>query len=358
MTSAPMIQARGLTKQFTVKKNHVDAVTDLNLDVARGELVAFLGPNGAGKSTTLRMLTTLLPPTSGGATVAGFDILRQSAEVRRRIGYIGQGNSAGHYQRVRDELLSQGAFYGMSRAATAKRADALIESLDLTALAKRNVVALSGGQRRRLDIAMGLMHSPELLFLDEPSTGLDPQSRANLWQHIIDLRERRGTTIFVTTHYLEEADQFAERVMIMDHGRVIADDTASQLKTTLAGDVITLGFESATDAGAARRTVADVIRMISTDHQRADEPTHDGTVVDGTVVDGTVVEVTVRAGERALPAVLRELETSGTPASTAALRRPTLDDVFLALTGRSLREEAQAAEPAPVSEPQPDEARA
>ncbi len=328
MTTDTMIQARGLTKQFTVKKNRVDAVTDLNLDVERGELVAFLGPNGAGKTTSLRMLTTLLPPTAGTAVVAGFDTQKQPAEVRRRIGYIGQGNSAGHYQRVRDELLSQGAFYGMTRAATAKRADELIESLGLGSLAKRNVLALSGGQRRRLDIAMGLMHSPQLLFLDEPSTGLDPQSRANLWQHIIDLRRARGTTIFVTTHYLEEADHFAERILVMDHGRVIADDTAPALKTTLAGDVITLGFDSETDAADASTVTGRVARS---------EPT----------VQGRTVELTVHHGERVLPPVLRELDASGLVVVTAELRQPTLDDVFLALTGRSLREEAETT-PSPV----------
>jgi len=334
MTTETMIQARGLTKQFTVKKSRVDAVTDLNLDVARGELVAFLGPNGAGKSTSLRMLTTLLPPTSGTATVAGFDTARQPAEVRRRIGYIGQGNSASHYQRVRDELLSQGAFYGMTRAATVKRADELIESLGLGPVAKRNVVALSGGQKRRLDIAMGLMHSPELLFLDEPSTGLDPQSRANLWQHILDLRRDRGTTIFVTTHYLEEADQFAERVLVMDHGRVIADDTAGALKTTLAGDVITLGFDSDTDAATAVSAVTDVAASAA---ERSD----------------TTVTLTVNHGERVLPVVLRELEASGTRVAAVTLHQPTLDDVFLALTGRSLREEAGSTEPTE----DPDQAR-
>ena len=325
MTTDTMIVARGLTKQFTVKREKVDAVTDLDLDVARGELVAFLGPNGAGKSTSLRMLTTLLPPTSGSAMVAGHNVLTEPAAVRRRIGYIGQGNSAGHNQRVRDEMLSQGAFYGMSRAATVKRTDELLESLDLAPLAKRGVIALSGGQKRRLDIALGLLHSPELLFLDEPSTGLDPQSRANLWQHILDLRREHGTTIFVTTHYLEEADNFAERVMVMDNGRVIADDTARALKSTLAGDVITVGFRTETDAAAARITVSRVSGA------QATAPTP------------TSVAVTVQAGETVLPGVLQQLHVSGTPAVTAALRQPTLDDVFLALTGRSLREEAARA---------------
>ena len=322
MTNNHIITARGLTKTFGTKSNVVEAVTDLDLDVERGELVAFLGPNGAGKSTSLRMLTTLLPATRGTATVVGHDIAADPAGVRRRIGYIGQGTSAGHNQRVRDELLSQGAFYGMTRRDTAVRADELLESLDLAPLATRKVLALSGGQKRRLDIALGLIHSPELLFLDEPSTGLDPQSRANLWQHILDLRREHGTTIFVTTHFLEEADLFAERVLVMDHGRMIADDTAPALKTRLAGDVITLGFASEADARAAATTT-------------------------GGTVDGTALTLTVDHGEELLPRLLRELDT----VTTATLRQPTLDDVFLALTGRSLREDSTTTVAEPVEAP-------
>jgi ABC-2 type transport system ATP-binding protein len=323
MTNDNIITARGLSKTFTVKREQVEAVTDLDLDVERGELVAFLGPNGAGKSTSVRMLTTLLPPTSGTATVAGYDVSSTPDEVRRRIGYIGQGNSASHYQRVRDEMLSQGAFYGMGRAETRKRTDELLESLDLAPLAKRGVLGLSGGQKRRLDIALGLLHSPEVLFLDEPSTGLDPQSRENLWQHILELRRTHGTTIFVTTHYLDEADRFAERVMVMDHGRVIADDTASNLKTTLAGDVITLGFPSEADATAA----VPVVNAIS-----------------GASASrlGHKLELTADHGDALLPRLLHQLNAEARPASTAALRQPTLDDVFLALTGRSLRDDSAA----------------
>ncbi|MET1052664.1 MAG: ATP-binding cassette domain-containing protein [Mycetocola sp.] len=329
MTNNTMITTTNLSKRFQVKKTTTDAVTDLSIEVNRGELVAFLGPNGAGKSTSLRMLTTLLPPTSGSATVAGFDVARQPAEVRARVGYIGQGNSAGHNHRVRDELMSQGAFYGMPRATTSRRADELIDSLGLAGLEKRAVLSLSGGQKRRLDIALGLVHSPELLFLDEPSTGLDPQSRANLWQHILTLRRERGTTIFVTTHYLEEADQFAERVMVMDSGRMIADDTASSLKSRLAGDVITLGFDSPEVAGR----VAELVRSLL---PRAE--------VIPSVADPLAVEITVERGDVLLPGLLRDLDTAGAAVRTAALRQPTLDDVFLALTGRSLRDDS-ATEP-------------
>jgi ABC-2 type transport system ATP-binding protein len=218
----PIISARGLTRAF----GDVEAVRGLDLEVREGELVAFLGPNGAGKSTSLRMLTTLLAPTSGSAVVAGHDVVREPEGVRRQIGYVGQGNGAGQQHRVRDELITQARAYG----APPERADELLEALELEELADRKAMTLSGGQRRRLDVALGLVHRPRLLFLDEPSTGLDPQSRAHLWEHILGVREQTGMTIFVTTHYLDEADAMAERVLVMDHGRVIADDTPETLK--------------------------------------------------------------------------------------------------------------------------------
>jgi ABC-2 type transport system ATP-binding protein len=297
-----MIETRELTKRF----KDVRAVDGIDLAVARGELVALLGPNGAGKSTTLRMLTTLIPPTSGSARVAGFDVARQQREVRLRIGYIGQGNGAGHSQRGRDELISQGRAYGMKVPAARKRADELIDSLGLGEVANRTVSTLSGGQRRRLDIAMGLIHAPELLFLDEPSTGLDPQNRANLQEHILRLRAEHGTTIVLTTHYLDEADSMAERVVVIDHGRIIADDTPQQLKAKHVGDRVILGFESAAQAA----------------------------LVPGGTPDGALVRITTEDGPR-LAAELASFH----PVSIEVIR-PTLDDVFLTLTGRSLREEA------------------
>ncbi|GAA1983423.1 ATP-binding cassette domain-containing protein [Microbacterium pumilum] len=320
MANESIIQAEGLTKRFTVKKKTVDAVTDLTFQVARGELVAFLGPNGAGKSTSLRMLTTLIPPASGTARVVGHDILRDPADVRARIGYVGQLTSGSFSQRTRDELISQGAFYGMPRGAARQRADELIESLGLESFATRTVQQLSGGQKRRLDVALGLMHAPPLLFLDEPSTGLDPQSRANLWQHILDLRAQHGTTVFLTTHYLEEADRYAERVMVMDKGRVIADDTAANLKAELAGDVLTLGFASEPDAD---RAVAVVQGLTDRPVQRA---------------DAASITVTAPDGEALLPAAVRALDAQGVTVARATGVPPTLDDVFLALTGRTLRE--------------------
>ena len=331
MANQPIIEAQGLTKHFTVKKKTVEAVTDLTFRVDRGELVAFLGPNGAGKSTSLRMLTTLIPPTAGSARVVGYDILERSAEVRARIGYVGQLTSGSFAQRVRDELLSQGAFYGMARAAAAKRADELIESLDLASFSTRTVQQLSGGQKRRLDVALGLMHAPPLLFLDEPSTGLDPQSRANLWQHILDLREQHGTTVFLTTHYLEEADRYAELVMVMDKGRVIADDTATRLKAELAGDVLTFGFASESDA---ERAVAVVQKLTDREVRREGAES---------------VVLTAPDGDSLLPSAVRALDAADIRVARATGVPPTLDDVFLALTGRTLREAGEG-EPAEETE--------
>ena len=225
--TGPVIRTQGLTRHFTRHKKTVEAVRGLDLEIGAGELVAFLGPNGAGKSTTLRMLTTLIAPTAGTAEVAGYDVVRQRREVRRSIGYVGQGNAAGHTQRGRDELVSQARAFGMSRLDARRRADELLEAFDLTEHAGRPVSTLSGGQRRRLDVAIGLVHTPRLLFLDEPSTGLDPQNRANLQEQIKRLHAEQDTTIVLTTHYLEEADAIADRVVVIDHGLVIADDTAT-----------------------------------------------------------------------------------------------------------------------------------
>ncbi len=314
-----MIHARDLTRSFKTKAGMVEAVRGLSLDVAEGELVAFLGPNGAGKSTSVRMLTTLLPPSSGSANVAGSDIMRDPASVRRKIGYVGQGNGAGQYYKLRDELLTQGAALRMHPAEAKKRADALIGMLELTGMEDRIGTTLSGGQKRRLDIALGLMHSPRLLFLDEPSTGLDPHSRANLWEHVLNLRRETGMTIFLTTHYLDEADTMAERVMVMDNGRLIADDTPARLKANLAGDRITVTV-SVADAPAAAELAVNL-------PQARDVSVHGGTIA-----------VTVGEGEALLPEFIRRLHERGTDIATASVRRPTLDDVFLGLTGRSLRE--------------------
>ncbi|MFI9594513.1 ATP-binding cassette domain-containing protein [Nonomuraea sp. NPDC052265] len=309
-----MIHTRGLTRVFTMKKETVEAVRGIDLDVEPGRLVAFLGPNGAGKSTTLRLLTTLLPPTSGTAVVAGHDVTRDPAAVRSRIGYVGQKNSAGENFRVRDELVTQGRCYGLNVPEAVARAGELMRLLDLEDLANRTPGTLSGGQRRRLDIALGLIHRPDLLFLDEPSTGLDPKSRADIWRHILRLREAYGTTLFLTTHYLEEADDMAERVVIIDNGTIIADGTAEQLKNDLAGDTVTVTTDTVQDAA------------------RAAELT-------GGLADGLTMRLRVANAPAALPGCLRALDAAGIKVTAAETARPTLDDVFLTLTGRSLTDD-------------------
>ncbi|ABM06784.1 ATP-binding cassette domain-containing protein [Paenarthrobacter aurescens] len=321
-----MIHTNKLTKTFTVKKETVEAVKGVDIHVAPGELVAFLGPNGAGKSTTLRMLTTLLKPTSGSATVAGVDVEKDPAGVRARIGYIGQGNGGGHSYRVIDELIMQGRFYGMNTTDAKARAETLMASLDLSDLAKRTVIKLSGGQRRRMDVALGLMHSPGLLFLDEPSTGMDPQNRANLWKHIMRMREEHGTTIVLTTHYMDEADSMSERVIVIDHGTIIADDTASRLKANLAGDL--LAVEVA--AGSASEVRGLLGRAAAEGDM--EENAYDGVVR---------FRLRLAQGAQLAPGLLKEMHDAGAPAQSLELKPPTLDDVFLELTGRSLREGAE-----------------
>ncbi|MFL1376228.1 MULTISPECIES: ATP-binding cassette domain-containing protein [unclassified Nocardiopsis] len=319
-----MIRTRDLTKHFRVGKETVEAVRGIDIDIAEGELVALLGPNGAGKSTTLRMLTTLLEPTSGTAVVAGRDVRAEPAEVRRRIGFVGQGHGAGEDQRAGEELYTQGLLYGLDRATAKARTAELLDMLELSGATNRDVTKLSGGQRRRLDIAMGLIHRPPLLFLDEPSTGLDPHSRANLWEHITRLREEYGTTIVLTTHYLDEADEAAERVLVIDHGRVIADGTADELKGGVSGDLVTFTVAD----GEVAATGAAIAGKLPT-----------ATEVE--VVPGREAQVRLRVerGDAALPELLRSLDASGVALTTVRVQRPTLDDVFLTLTGRSLREE-------------------
>ncbi len=318
-SSGPVIRTSGLTRHYTRNKQTIEAVRGLDLEVAAGELVAFLGPNGAGKSTTLRMLTTLIAPTSGTAEVAGFDVVRDRAAVRRSIGYVGQGNAAGHQFRGRDEVMSQARAHGLSRRDARARTEELLEAFDLTEHADRPVARLSGGQRRRLDVAIGLVQEPPILFLDEPSTGLDPQNRVNLQEQVRRLNAELGTTIVLTTHYLEEADALAGRVIVIDHGRVIADDSASALKSAL-GDLVAMDFTS-----------VDAARVAA---ERADRVA--GAQV---VVTGSHVELRAAFGRDAAPGLVAELAASGTPVTRLEVVGPTLDDVFLNLTGRSLRED-------------------
>ncbi|MBM6403103.1 ATP-binding cassette domain-containing protein [Phycicoccus sp. CSK15P-2] len=338
-----MITARGLVQTFTTRegrhKKEVRAVDGVDLDVAEGEVVGFLGPNGAGKTTTLRMLTTLLKPTAGTATVAGHDVVRESAQVRRRIGYVSQSGSTGSFARAGDEVVDHGMLYGMSAADARRRGQELFEQLDLPGLWTRQPKSMSGGQRRRLDIAMGLIHDPTLVFLDEPTTGLDPQARANLWEHIGSLRSDRGATVFLTTHYLDEADALSDRIVIIDHGRIVAADTSDNLKAQVSGDLVDL-------------EVLDETRV-------SDAASRLEAIAQGVEVEGRHARGRVARAAQAVPGLLRDLTTAGVDLASFEVKRPTLDDVFLTLTGRSLRDAEAAterpdhsgpAEPAPTTQ--------
>ncbi|WP_234349887.1 ATP-binding cassette domain-containing protein [Streptomyces sp. WM4235] len=267
MGAEKMIRAEGLRRTFKVGKGTIEAVRDVTFDVAAGELLALLGPNGAGKSTTLRMLTTLLPPTAGRVHIAGFDAAREPGRVREAIGYVGQKNACGENHRIREELITQGRCYGLRPRDARRRADEVLEILGISELAARVPGSLSGGQRRRVDIALGLVHNPRVLFLDEPTTGLDPHSRAGLWDQIQRLRREHGITILLTTHYLDEADKVAERIVIVDQGRVIANGTAAALKAGLAGALVDI-----TDGAARDEEVAALLAARIPARHRCDGP--------------------------------------------------------------------------------------
>ncbi len=318
-TSGPMIETHDLRRTFKSRRSEVEAVRGVDLSVGAGEIFGFLGPNGAGKTTTLRMLATLLTPTSGEATVAGADLRREPQQVRERIGYVPQGGSTDPAETGRGELVLQGRLYGMNKSDAQARAAEVLAALDLEAAADRTTSTYSGGMKRRLDVGLGIVHKPSVLFLDEPTTGLDPQARARMWDEIRLLRAG-GTTVFLTTHYLEEADALADRLAIIDHGVIVAEGTADELKRQVAGDVVTLVVSGATEH------VLEAVRR---------QPF----VREATSEDG-VVRLYVDRGETAVPLLLRVLDGEGLEASSIALHRPSLDDVFLLQTGRSLRDEA------------------
>jgi ABC-2 type transport system ATP-binding protein len=329
-----VIHARGLVQTFHTKqgrqKTEVRAVDGVDLDIEEGEVVGFLGPNGAGKTTTLRILTTLLKPTAGTATVAGFDVATQSEQVRRSIGYVSQAGGAFSGARAGDEVMDHGMLYGLRRQVVEERGRELFEQMDLDGLWTRMPKNMSGGQKRRLDIVMGLINEPRLMFLDEPTTGLDPQARANLWEHIRGLRDRRGATVFLTTHYLDEADVLSDRILIIDQGRIVAADTADNLKAQVAGDLVDLEVADPAQLSAAAQRLSAIT---------------DGSG-DVDVEDRHVRGRVPRAG-RSVQGLIRELDRAGIDLESIEVHRPTLDDVFLALTGRSLRDaETQVEAPA------------
>jgi ABC-2 type transport system ATP-binding protein len=309
------ISVRGISKSF----GDTRALIDVDLDVARGTVFGLLGPNGAGKTTLVRILATLLRPDSGSAHVAGADVLRQAAKVRERIGLAGQYAAVDENLTGLENLAMVGRLYGSSRARARARTHELIAQFDLVDAANRPVKNYSGGMRRRLDLAAALVAKPPVLFLDEPTTGLDPRSRLDLWD-VIETLVSEGVTVLLTTQYLDEADRLADRAAVIDHGVVIAEGTSDDLKDRVGGERLEVHLEDASQAQKAVRALAPMC---------AEEPA---------MADG-LVRIGVRQRGGAIIEAVRRLDEAGVGVDDIALRRPTLDDVFLALTGHAAEEE-------------------
>ncbi len=316
-----IIETTGLRKSFSSRagreKKTVEAVRGVDLKVAEGEIFGFLGPNGAGKTTTLRMLATLITADGGDATIAGVNLRKQPGDVRKVIGYVAQGGSTWDDSTAREELVLHARMYGISKAEAHKRASAALEAFELAEYADRKCKTYSGGQRRRVDIALGIIHQPKVVFLDEPTTGLDPQSRAHMWEEVRKLREM-GMTVFLTTHYLDEADALCDRLAIMDHGQIVAEGTPAELKQEVLGDVVQVALPQNVAAAAEVFDSAEYVRKLETTEES--------------------IRLYVEDGASVIPQVLRTLDANGIKLTSVELHRPSLDDVFLAKTGRSLRE--------------------
>ena len=309
------ITVDGLGKRF----KEVEAVKDVSFAVAEGEIFGFLGPNGAGKTTTINMLCTLLRPTSGTATVNGYDVMRQRKEVRQSLGLIFQETTLDDYLTAEQNLLFHAYAYGVPKSERDARMKELLTMLELWDRRKQSVAVYSGGMRRRLEIARGLLHHPKVLFLDEPTLGLDPQTRRHIWRYILDLRERENLTFFMTTHYMDEAEH-CDRIAVIDQGRIVALDTPDNLKDAVGGDVLSLRSEDNEAAMLEVRERYDLQPQLE---------------------DGQVI-FNVPRGEQFLPEFVRGF---GQRLLSVGIRRPTLEDVFLKLTGHAIRdEEASPAE--------------
>jgi ABC-2 type transport system ATP-binding protein len=312
------VEAHDLIKTYPVrgKKDGVRALDGLSLSITPGTIFGLLGPNGAGKSTTVKVLTTLARPDQGSARVQGIDVLARPDRVRRVIGVVAQRSGADPTATGRENLILQGRLYGMRGRAPHGRAEELLAHFDLSDAADRLVRTYSGGMQRRLDVALGLMHRPEVLFLDEPTTGLDPESRAAMWQEIAWLAGTEGLTVVLTTHYLDEADRLADRLAIVDHGRVVTEGTPDELKGELRGDALNVEVPAATEPAA----VCDVLRGLAE--------------VRDVIVAGRIVSARSDDGAAAVPVVLAALARAGVPVAAVTVARPSLDDVYLRHTGR------------------------
>ncbi|HUA03600.1 MAG TPA: ATP-binding cassette domain-containing protein [Solirubrobacteraceae bacterium] len=307
------IEADGLVKSYP---KGVTALDGLSFGVAPGTVFALLGPNGAGKSTAVKILTTLAKPDAGAATVAGVDVIANPDRVRRAIGVVAQGSAVDIQATGRENLRLQGQIHGIRGRAVEDRAQELLERFGLADAADRVARGYSGGMQRRLDIAMALVHDPAVLFLDEPTTGLDPEVRADMWAEISLLAAERGKTVLLTTHYLEEADQLAQRIAIVDRGQVVAEGTPEELKRELRGDAIHVDLEREYN-GTASGAVTDLAG------------------VRDVVVVGRTLRARADDGGRAVPLVLGALESAGVEVSSVRVARPSLDDVYLKYTGRT-----------------------
>ena len=307
------ISVRSLRRTF---KGDIEAVRDIDLTVSPGEVFGFLGPNGAGKTTTVRMLCTLLPPTAGTATVAGLDVTRDAAEVRRRIGVALQEIGLDPVQSGRELLQLQCGLYGITGQRAKTRADELLELVGLTEAAERRTKTYSGGMKRRLDLASALVHSPEVLFLDEPTTGLDPASRLTIWDEVRRINSD-GATIFLTTQYLEEADQLCDRLAIIDGGRIVAEGTPEELKAEMGHDVVSVSLGGA-DRAATEAALSGLQGL------------------DSIVPESDAFALYIENGAAAIAEIVRRLDSEQIEVGAISVSRPSLDDVFLKATGRRL----------------------
>jgi ABC-2 type transport system ATP-binding protein len=324
-----MIEASGLRKSYRTRRRrkvtNVDAVRGVDFAVQHGEIFGFLGPNGAGKTTTLRMLATLLRPDGGDATIAGADLRRDPVQVRQRIGFVAQGSGTYDRSTARRDLVHQARMYGVPKSVAKGLAHDAIKAFQLGDFADRHISTYSGGQRRRLDVALGVIHSPQVIFLDEPTAGLDPQSRARMWQEVRRLRDQ-GMTIFLTTHYLDEADALCDRISIIDAGLIVAEGTPSDLKREISGDVIIVDLAAPDTAGAPEPSV-----MLEGSKILTEQPyVHSCETIDARL------RLYVDSAATAIPQVMRALSSKGIEPGAIESRRPSLDDVFLAKTGRTL----------------------
>jgi ABC-2 type transport system ATP-binding protein len=316
------IEAHQLVKTYAVRgrKHGIRALDGLDLSVPQGIIYGLLGPNGAGKSTAVKILTSLARPDAGSARVAGLDVLAQPGQVRHVIGVVAQRSGADPTATGRENLILQGRLYGLRGGAVRARADELLDHFGLAEAAGRLVKTYSGGMQRRLDVALGLMHRPTVLFLDEPTTGLDPESRTAMWQEIARLAGGEGMTVLLTTHYLEEADRLASQLAIVDRGRVVATGTPDGLKGQLRGDAVQVELPADADAGLVRSVLAGLPE------------------VRDVVIAGRDVSARSDDGAAAVPVVLGALQRAGIFAASVAVARPSLDDVYLRHTGRRYRQ--------------------